>query len=546
MQELAHRAPPSGRRQSRTGYLTVLFVAGTLAATTGHTAAAEWRTIDGRGNNLENPERGSAGIPLLRLAPAAYADGISSPAGIDRPGAREVSNALCAQTGTTAFAAGVTDFFWQWGQFLAHDIDFTPAATPTEALPIPVPAGDPFFDPESSGAALLSFSRSAYDLTTGTDPSNPRQQLNQITAFIDASSVYGSDAVRATALRRNDGTGRLKMSRRRLLPFNKDQLPNVGGSRPGFFLAGDERANEQVALTAVHTLFVREHNAQARKIRRRNRRLSGNAIYQQARAIVYAEMQVITYNEFLPVLLGPDALPPYAGYDPEVDPGISNIFSTAAFRFGHSMLSPHLVLLKRAGRSIPAGPLPLGNAFFAPRLLRRTVRLPQLFRGLATHPAQDVDLLVIDNVRNFLFGPPGGGGLDLAALNIQRGRDHGLPNHNQVRLALGLAPALTFADITPDADVQQRLANVYGNVDQVEAWAGGLAEEHRPGALVGELFFTVIKDQFQRLRDGDRFWYQNVFSGEDLATLESTTLGAIIRRNTGARKEMSGNVFLQH
>ena len=159
-----------------------------------------------------------------------------------------------------------TDFLWQWGQFLDHDIDLTESNT-SEPFFITVPSGDPWFDPLDTGTLQMPFFRSMSDIFTGTDPSNPRQQLNGITAFIDASNVYGSDPQRAAALRTNDGTGRLKVSDGDFLPYNIDGLPNAPGNGPEFFLAGDVRANEQVALTAMHTLFVREHNRLADQIR---------------------------------------------------------------------------------------------------------------------------------------------------------------------------------------------------------------------------------------------------------------------------------------
>ena len=157
---------------------------------------------------------------------------------------------------------------WQWGQFLDHDIDLTEAAEPGEPFNIPIPGGDPYFDPEGTGTQVMSLNRSAYDHNTGKTPDNPRQQMNHITAFIDASMVYGSDSIRAKALRTLDGTGRLKTSQGRLLPFNTSGLPNAGGTGPELFLAGDVRANEQVGLTALHTLFMREHNRIARNLRR--------------------------------------------------------------------------------------------------------------------------------------------------------------------------------------------------------------------------------------------------------------------------------------
>ena len=108
---------------------------------------------------------------------------------------------------------------------------------------------------------------------------------------------------------------------------------------------------------------------------------------------------------------------------------------------------------------------------------------------------------------------------------------------------MGLAPKTSFADVTSDVAVQTALAGEYATVDAIDAWVGGLAEDHRPGAMVGEFLWTVLRDQFQRLRDGDRFWYERVFTGAALAELESTTLADIIRRNTGILGELQNDVF---
>jgi hypothetical protein len=506
-------------------------------------AFAQYRTIDGTDNNLTYPEEewGAAGIPLLRVMDNEYGDDLSMPAGSTRPSARACSNAACDQATSVPNGVGATDMVWQWGQFLDHDISLTGGAEPLEAFHIAVPLGDPFFDPFSTGTEQIFFGRSVYEPTT-----LPRQQLNEITAFIDASNVYGSDPVRASALRTNDGTGRLNMSRHRLLPFNEEGLPNAGGPDPTFHLAGDVRANEQIGLTALHTLFVREHNRLAAIIWEENPSLSGEEIYQRARAIVGAQIQVITYNEFLPILLGPGAIGTWTNYDPMVNPGIINMFSTAAYRFGHSMLSSTLLRLKRNGHSIPTGDIALRDAFFAPAQLQPSLGkgIEPLLRGLTTQTAQDIDLLIVDDVRNFLFGPPGAGGFDLASLNMQRGRDHGLPAYNQVRVEFGRPAAVVFADISSDAGIQQRLADAYDSVDDIDLWVGGLAENHAPGALVGPLFHAIISEQFTALRDGDRFWYENVLSPEEIEEVENTTLADIIRRNTKIEDEIQDSVFL--
>ncbi len=500
--------------------------------------AFEARSIDGTKNHLHNPKWGSTNTPLIRLMDSDYADGQQTPSGATRPSARAISNIVATQTQSTYNSKRATDFLWQWGQFIDHDIDLTEGADPVEPFAIAIPAGDIHFDPSATGTKMIPFARSAY-----TPEANPRQQVNHITAFLDASMVYGSDAERAHALRTNDETGMLKMSAGRLLPFNVDGLPNAGGPTPNFFLAGDVRANEQVGLIAMHTLFVREHNRLAKQIRKRNGTLTGDEIYEKARRKVGALIQVITYKEFLPILLGKNALQPYRGYKPWVNPSIANIFSTAAYRLGHSMLSPQLLRLKKNGKSIRAGNLPLRDAFFAPWRITNEQGIAPILRGLAHQQAQEVDPYIIDDVRNFLFGPPGAGGFDLAALNIQRGRDHGLPSYNAARIAMGLQPATSFADITSDNDLQQRFSDAYVSVEDVDIWVGGLAEDHYHQAMVGELFFSILKDQFERVRDGDRFWYQNSFSRNRITRLEKTTLADIIRRNTPVTHEIPDNVF---
>ncbi|MGI8436524.1 MAG: peroxidase family protein, partial [Chthoniobacterales bacterium] len=376
----------------------------------------EFRSIDGSGNNPIDPLRGSVSIPLLRMVKVDYEN---DPAGLLRRSAREISNLVVAQDHMVPSPSRASDYLWQWGQFIDHDMDLTTAASPDEIMNIHVPLGDPFFDPKGTGTQWIGMDRSFYTIVNGV-----RQQMNVDTAFLDASQVYGSDQARAMELRTLDGTGRLKTSAGDLLPYNVHGFPNAPSTDPSFFLAGDVRANEQVGLTAMHTLFMREHNYWAGVIHGNEPALDDEGIYQRARAIVGAEIQAITYRDFIPALLGPNALPPYTGYHPEVDPSIANIFSTAAFRVGHTMLSPTLLRLDENNQSI--GDLSLADSFFNPTQISGPGIEPYL-RGLAKQVDQEVDCYLVDGVRNFLFGPPGAGGFDLASLHIQRGRDSGLP-----------------------------------------------------------------------------------------------------------------------
>ena len=505
------------------------------------------RTYDGTGNNLTNTDWGSTGSDLIRVAAAAYADGLSAPAGADRPSPRVISNALADEHGVSRVSAqGLSAMVYAWGQFLDHDIGLTPTGS-TETLSIPVPTGDPSFDPNSTGTKTITTKRSIFDAATGT--STAREQVNTITAWIDGSMVYGSNDTTAAALRTFSG-GQLKTSAGNLLPFNDAATFPTGTvtmsndahvvANDQLFAAGDARANENIELTSIQTLFVREHNRVAAELAAANPNLTDGELYQRARAIVVGEIQAITYNEWLPTLLGPDALAPYAGYDDTVNPQLANEFSTAAFRFGHSLLADDIQFLNNSGTEVRSG-VSLSAAFFNPATIR-DVGVDPILKYLASDPSSEIDTKVVDSVRNFLFGPPGSGGLDLASLNIERGRDHGLADYNSAREAYGLPRVTTFAMITSNAETQAKLQELYGSVDKIDLWVGGLAEDHLPGSSVGPTLKAIITEQFERLRDGDRFWYQNTFTGAQLRELDNTTLADVIARNSTSTN-LQENVF---
>ena len=495
----------------------------------------EFRSFDGKKNNLD--DLGAAGQADLRTTTIGYGDGMGTPAGADRFGARAISNLVNAQSGLFPNAVNISSFVWQWGQIVDHDMTLTHTAIPVEEFDIPVPKGDPQFDPRGIGRKVLPFQRSSFTTVNGI-----REQINANSAFIDASPVYGSDLVRATELRALDGTGHLKTGANNLLPFNVDGFPNQPSARaPGdFFLAGDVRANENSGLTSLHTLLMREHNFWADSIKAGDPTLDDDGVYLRARAIVGAEVQLITYRDFIPILLGPNALTPYAGYNFAIDPRVALVFSTAAFRAGHTLLPPVLLSFNKQG--VETGETALGTTFFQPNLIVNNGIEPFL-RGLARQIPQEVDAYVIDAVRNFLVGGARAQGFDLASLNIQRGRDNGLPSYNQVRIDYGLTPNASFADMTSNLDIQARLASAYSSPDDVDFWVGGISEDHFNGGLVGETFFTILKEQFQRTRDGDRFWYESYLDPTTLATVQEQTLSIIIKRNAAIRRELQDDAF---
>ena len=520
----------------------------------------EVRAIDGSNNNLAHPDWGTPGTPtdgrghLVREASGThYTDGISAMARPNGPSPRAVSNGIFTQTVSVPHHLGVSDYIWTFGQLVDHDFSLTEgmAFDGSTAAFIKIPTGDAFFDPFGTGTQTMSFHRGMFDQATGTGTSNPRQQINELTSYIDASNVYGSDDVRANFLRSHVG-GKLRVMQTAvgdMAPFNDGTTGNAGSpERPdlstSLFIAGDIRINEQPTLACMHILFIREHNFQADRFARLHPYWTDEQLFQAARRMVIAEMQHITIDEFVPALFGNAAgIGPYTGYNPNVNAGVSAVFSTAAYRVGHTLLSTQIQRLDANGQSVPEGPLRLRDSFFAvapPLVMAHGIEA--FLRGVAAQKSQDLDNLVIDEVRDFLFGQPGAGGLDLISLNVQRGRDMGLGDFNTIRQDFGLPRVSSFAQITKNGALAAQLQQLFGSVDAIDPFAGMFAEDDAKGFDVGPTLLAVFSDQFRRARAGDRFWYERILSAAELDQVKHTRLSDIIKRNTTIT-QIQQNVF---
>jgi hypothetical protein len=515
-------------------------------------SAIEFRSLDGAGNHLVNLLQGAAGTRVIRFGyDADYPDGIGDViAAASQPNPRDVSNRVLSQAGNQPSARGLSDWSVLWGQFLTHDLTLIETGGQYNVLSTGV-TGDfsiPITDPaDPLGPGPIAFNRSAFDPQSGNGELQvtprgiipvPRWQLNSNTSYLDASQIYGSSENVSRSLRTLAG-GKLTTSSGGLLP-----LTNAAGR----FVAGDNRANENVGLTSLHALFVREHNRLTDRLHVVDSSLTDEELYQWARKIVGAELQSITYREYLPAVMGADAAPRAEdfAYD-EGDASITTAFSAAAFRFGHSMQSAALQLVDASGASV--GAVGLGQATENPAYLTGDPqRVDFLLAGLASQVAQENDAAVIDALRNIRVGPPGTSGTDLAALDIQRGRDLGLlSNYRLLRQAYNLSPVHSFAELTSDPQVQANLASVYGEPGNLDAWVAMISEDHLPGSSLGALAQSILESQFKRLRDGDRLF----FTGDaDLQSplvkgvinLDELTLSQVIRWNTGITR-LQSNVF---
>ena len=475
-------------------------------------------SVDGSNNNPAHPPWGAAGTDEARLAPANFAAGTADTP-VSGPNPRVISNAILANDPNNVDPGGRSAYDYAFGQFVDHDIDLNNTQTPngSNTLTITAPSNDPFLSP---GATI--------NITRGQiDPTN-EAPINSVTSTLDLSQVYGSDATTAASLRNPDGT---------LTTSAGGNLPIVNGQ----FVGGDIRVAENPDLTSVDVLFVREHNYWVGQFKAENPSLTGDQLYTMARSITTAEYQNIVYSEFLPSILGGGAPGAYQGYNPSVSPTIYAEFSTAAYRFGHTIISPVETKIANDGTVLQAQDLITAvtettDAFAA------NGGADALLRNLGQDFSQQEGVNINSDLLNLLNA--GADSVDLGAIDIERERDLGIATLNQMRKALGMTPYTSFSQVTTDPTLAAKLQSVYGTVDKLDLFVGGLAETSIGSSMVGPTFQAIIAKQFEVLRDGDPLFFQNQnFSPALMQQINDTTLSDLIMRNTNTMI-MQQNAFV--
>ncbi|XP_045133366.1 peroxidasin-like isoform X1 [Portunus trituberculatus] len=551
---------------------------------------AKYRSIDGTCNNFHNPLWGSSLTGFRRVLPPVYENGFNTPVGWSKtkryhgffkPSARLVSSRIIS-TEEVSPDHHCTHMLMQWGQFVDHDIDHALPSISSESFhdgescqrtcdyaPPCFPIEIPPDDPRIRNHRCMEFTRSSAVCGSGMtsvffNTVLPREQINQLTSFIDASQVYGSSATELRLLRNlSNYEGKLRQgvpgpTGKPMMPFSDgapvDCRRDPTESGIDCFLAGDIRANEQSGLTAMHTLWFREHNRIADAFKQMNPHWDSDTVFHEARKLVGAEMQHITYTHWLPHIIGSrgmEMLGEYTGYNQDLEPTISNVFATAAYRFGHSLINPILHRLNATFQPIPEGHLPLHKAFFSPWRIVEEGGIDPLLRGLIATPAKlkTPGQFLNTELTEKLFRAVHEVALDLASLNIQRGRDHALPGYTDWRRECNLSVPENFDQLSTEissSDVRNSLQQLYGHPGNVDLWVGGLLEDPVEGARVGPTFLCLLVDQFRRLRAGDRFWYENpnIFKREQLQQIKQSTLGRVMCDNGDNIQDVTVDVFI--
>ena len=322
---------------------------------------------------------------------------------------------------------------------------------------------------------------------------------------------------------------------------------------------GDERANQTTSLAAHHTIWFRNHNWHVDQLRTDNPEWTEEQLYQAARALNEAEYQKVIYDEYLPKILGENALSEYTGFRSDVDPSIINEWTTVAFRFGHDQASEGQILISETGE-ITFIPLSFSSLIANNgQAIDTDADLGAWTRGQLAQTSQEIDGRIVPSLRNALFGVPadqdGNDGtpdeflqLNLPLLDIHRGRDHGVSDYNQLRAGLGLE---TYASLDEFAHANglsferlEQLKSVYSDISELDSIVGGLLEAKVADSQFGETFRVLNIMQWEATRDGDPFFYLNRFadSPEVLSQIEQSSMAGILVR-VGAVDQVQPDAF---
>ena len=590
--------------------------------------------------DLSGLESGVPNDNFIRLTPTRFAeDGGINPLfqGLDP---RNISDILGAQEASLAKAAnGSNIFFMAFGQYVDHGLDFI---TKGGNGKITINGVDQY-GPTGPTNFL--------DLTRATQFGADRHYQNQTSPYVDQNQAYGSHELVGQFLRASDGNGGFgahlaagasdpNSSDYNLLPtlreliehhvdassvfangktlveaypglINPDGSVNEGAAASlasnflgsghnllldanrgvsvlDHYIAGDGRANENITLTSMHTVWARNHNFHVENLQEAGVVGTPEELFQAAKMLNESEYQRVVFTEFADVLLGGlrgDGDHGFKEHNSDADPRISLEFAAAAYRFGHSLIADQLKIDGGNGSTFD---VQLKDAFLNPSQYA-SLGVGNILSGIAGQQAEEADFNLVNAVRNDLVGTKA----DLFAFNVARGWDVGLGTINQVRKSLaastdpyigearghagnlsayvswddfqnrnGLSDAtiaqfkLAYPDLVlaPDKVAAFQAANpdielVNGNtvkgIDRVELWVGGMAEKHINGGQVGQTFWVILHEQFDRLQESDPFYYISRFGNFDFyeGELEGTTFADIVARNTGLTG-LGENIFL--
>lgn len=520
-----------------------------------------FRTADGSWNNLSDPKEGAAGTRFLRNV---HNDAISAEMGgqLMEPNPRLISRKLLARDGEMKEVPFLNMLAASWINFQNHDWVHhgENLAEDTHAIPLDMD------DPARSmfGQTEIRVGKTQPDPTRQTTgETTPLTFVNEVTHWWDGSQIYGSD--QATIDRLRTGTdGKMRVTENGTLPLDEKGIEQTGFTR-----------NWWVGLTMLHTLFTREHNAICDELKRARPDRDDNTYFNLARLINAAVMAKIHSVEWTPAILPNRGLvsglnanwyglltnvlrkgkdrKTFADINirnPELGGVVGNPINKHGQPYGlteefvevyrlHSLL-PETINVKQVGKDEIAEKVP----FVATRqagsgkLLSRFEMADLFYTFGVQHPGQ----LVLNNYPNFMreFSIPGTPLFDMAAVDILRARERGVPRYNEFRRQLNLNPIHSFEDLTDDAEQVEKLKEVYGRgpeaVEKLDLLVGTLGETQRPTNFgFGETLFQIFILNASRRLQADRFYTddynEDVYTREGLSWIDAASLKTVLLRH---------------
>lgn len=543
-------------------------------------------TIDGSCNNMDFPTWAQTGTPYTRFVPAHYADGFCSlrlsSNGTALPLARKIRTEVITSLYIPSGKYNI--LFYGFGQWVDHDVtkmapvqtqqsccteNNQPAAVqpPDICLPIIIPQNDPFYS--QFHVTCLDVKRAVNTHLQGCDNVKPCSPINHQTGVFDLSIMYGPEARTASELRSFKG-GLLKIENN--AQTNYEPFPPItsgmencpaGGITPepgsSCTQSGDDRVDQNPEIFVIEVILVRVHNYIAATLKQINPDWNDEQLFQETRRITIALYQHVVFSQHVPLLIGYytssryKLLPSTNGYsndyDRAVNPQTIAEYSFAAGRTSHSTIKGRIDYLDSNGR--PTSYL-LRNKYFNMQFqLEKNVFL-NIVQSFSTTQCSRQDIWGDEEINDWLFHTAGEKfGLDLASIDINRGRDAGIPTYNSMRQACGLCKLNNFAEFVSEVmepeDVPKLEALYNGCIDDLDVYTAGLLEKPVAGSMFGPTLSCIMGEAFFRWKVGDRLYYEFPSAGftlPQLNTIREATFAWFVCKGNPTLTYVPKNAFL--
>lgn len=513
--------------------------------------------LEARNVNRNHSGWGYAVQPFLSIAGSTLnSSGKDASVVAGRPSGRDISRALLPSPHLkrlSNFNASV--MLTSLGTFLLSDmVSFVePVGAPDgvdgdDTAPIAVSQNDIGMDPQATGNKTIPFLRAPCTKNSKGE----RQPINGVSSWLDGSQIYGPNA---TLPARYKSRGEILESMAlELMYFNLLGRVSPPSRNEDLRPVGDSAVRVNPLTLSLTRLMIREHNKIASSYRNTSRGLADEEVFQYARIRVVAQLQALMYYEFLPNL--GITLPLYrpGDYRDDIMPYVDNFFAAVTSRFVHSTLTDVIPRLDHSGRELVGGSFMWTDVWQDPGAALLLVEdknssgsIDPILQGMIRKLAGAVEPRYCRSVQQELFSRPGTPGSDLLALDIQRGRDLGVPGYNRARLAFNLSRVENMADISTDMDVVRVLQEQYKNdLRQVDALVGALAEAPQGSGHLGPLLAASFISQMTRTRNGDWFYFENtrngLFTTEEIEGIRGRGLKHLILDNTDIQ-DLPRNIY---